>query len=122
VAVEEEEPFDALPLERVDEVGDELEECGRSHGEGETAGYFKVVRIDAEGHGGEEEDFGAFIISVLYSAAADGFDLINVGRVGHMEIVGLGGAEGQDGDFPLLRPDECMGLLGEDEFIAHGFA
>ena len=119
VAVEEEEFADALAFEGIDEVGEDFEEGGGGDGEGDGGGDLELIGVDAEGDGGEEEDFCAAGVGVVAGAAGDFIDLEGVGAVGQVEVVGFGGAEGENGGVPFMLADEVVGLLGEDE-VVHG--
>src|SRR5262249_51473170 len=74
------------------------------------------IRVDAEGHRWQQHDPGTSPVGALAGAAGEQLDLEGVGAVGHVEVVRLGGPEGQDGDFPLLRADEGMRLVRQDTF------
>ncbi len=82
-------------------------------------GTLQVVGVDAEGHRRQQQHPGAGVVGVLAGPAADLLDLEIVGAVGHVQVVRLGGAEGQHRHLPALRADEGVSLLGQDAF-AHG--
>ena len=105
MGVEEDEFFDALAGEGVGDVGDDLEEGGGGDGDGDGAGDLEEVGVDAEGDGGEEQDVGALAVGVFDDVPADDVGLEDVGAVGEVEVVRLGGAEGEDGDVPLFTAD-----------------
>ena len=75
--------------------------------------------LTPKGTVGRKQPPGAGIERTLTGTLGQLVDLENVGAIRHVQVVRLGGAEGQHGRLPGLLPDESMALLGQDTF-AHG--
>src|SRR5262249_26469680 len=86
VAVQQDELVDALALERLDEVGQDVQERGGGDAARQAAFDLQVVGVDAEGHGGQQHHLCAGLPSAGTGATADLLDLKVVGAVGHVQV------------------------------------
>ena len=114
VAVEQHQLLDVLPLQRIDQVGEHAQQCGRRDAERKGAGNLQVVRVDAERDRRQQQHLCAGLVRAFARPAADFLDLVVIRSVRHVQVVRLGGAEREDGHVGTVIADECVILLGQD--------
>ena len=103
VTVQQHDLANARPHQRFDQVADDRAERGRIevHGEGEL----RLIGLRAVGKRRQQHDLRAAAMGLFANLLAHRSALDRVHTVGQVEVVRLGGAEGQHGHFvvPLLH-------------------
>ena len=67
-----------------------------------------MVGVDAIGNRRQQKDLGASLVGPLASPIADLFHFEIIGAIGHVQVMRLGGAEGQHRHFPALRAHQAV--------------
>ena len=116
VAIEQKHLPNTLPLQGVNEVGQDAKKRGRRHAASKRARDLQVIGVDAVGNRGQERHACPGLIGFFTGPLRDGVDLVDVRAIGHVQVVWLGGPKGQDGKLPFLRAHKRMILFRQDPF------